>query len=96
MTNIGKLIDNYIDRLQEQEQQRNITQDKFPSGWDENSVKQFIKTLTYDTGINPIESRSKWFYSCVEKIKGSLEESDPDSFCSLVLDSIEDDPTWLD
>lgn len=77
-----ELLEDYIQKIQEQM--------NLPPGWDEQSVKDFAKSLTDEEGVSP--SDEGWFDACKKKMEGNV--NDPEGFCAAVLDTIEGDPYW--
>lgn len=83
-----KLLSEYLTKIQEQG--NDVGWENFPPGWDEQSVKDFAKSLTDETGKSPDEEG--WFDACIDKMEGHID--DPKAFCASVLDTIEGDPYW--
>ena len=77
-----KLLENYLQKIQEQMD--------LPPGWTQQSVKDFAKSLTDETGKSPNEEG--WFKACTDKMEGNI--NDPEAFCASVLDTIKGDPYW--
>jgi len=74
------ILETYLKNIQE------AGWEKYPKGWDKESVIKFAKSLATDP------TKKDFFDKCVDKMKGNVK--DPEGFCASVKDIAHASTFW--